>query len=375
MPGPSRTPQRGGPSDRRAGAQRPRRTRRHVQKRQLARRVSWSRRIGAAAALLLLAGGSIAFAGQSLDRGRAADAANVAAPVPPPPTLLAPHANVTRVDHIDVTALQPRNLRRDQRYSVRIYVNGERVRELALPAQSQFTIQTVPLVEGDNLIRASLVGTSGEGAQSAPIAMALDDVAPGIKILGPTTTVYAGSATLLGKTEPRADIDVKDGDGHDLRATVQSDGRFSAGLSLAIGDNVLTLRSTDIAGNTTTTRAIVVRAASAAGLDLTVSPPEIFSAQLPASVDMTVSVRDELGRPVNNAKVTFGVSPPLRETMTYQVSMTNGRARFSDLTLESGDASGEWLVTALVVLPSGTELRADGSFSLVDGAPKSPGQH
>ena len=71
-------------------------------------------------------------------------------------------------------------------------------------------------------------------------------------------------------------------------------------------------------------------------------------------------LRDELGRPVaDGTSVIFGISPPNRETTTYTATINNGHARFNGVTLEAGDTAGSWLVTALVTLPSGIELRAD----------------
>src|SRR5688572_20235400 len=142
MPGPSRSAQSGGPSERRAGAQRQRRTRRPAPKR-LARRVSWSRRAGLAAALVLLVGGAVAFAGQALDDGGQGPPA-ATAPPPPALTLLAPTAAITRGAGTDLVAIRPQGLRADQRYAVRVYVNGAQVRERELPASETFELKDIP---------------------------------------------------------------------------------------------------------------------------------------------------------------------------------------------------------------------------------------
>src|SRR3954451_25068481 len=147
MPGPSRSTQRGGPSNRRDGAQRPRRTRRQPAARH-ARRVSWSRRVGIAGALVLLVGGSIAFASQTLPKG-STDVA-VGPPPPPPLTVLPPAAALTRTDSVDLTAVAPQNLRPDQKYEVRIFVNGDPIGRMGLPNRDQFALKDVPLTEGVN---------------------------------------------------------------------------------------------------------------------------------------------------------------------------------------------------------------------------------
>ncbi|HEY5520082.1 MAG TPA: Ig-like domain-containing protein [Candidatus Limnocylindrales bacterium] len=328
-----------------------------------------------AAALVLLAGGAVAFASQSLKSGSGPDVATATAPPPPAPALLAPSTTITRADSADLTVIAPANLRGDQHYVVRVYVNGNQVSHENLPAEQQFTLNNVPLTEGNNAIRASLVGDGGESPLSAPVNMTRDDQAPVIQVLMPADKVYTDSTMLTGKTEAGATIVITDDAGHDLDATVTADGRFTADLSLTMGNNPLVLKSTDLAGNTATSRATIVRAPSSAAIELLVTPTTIYSSQLPINVQLTTTVRDELGQPVDGVTVVFGVSPPNRETMTYEVVSTNGRARYSDLNLDSGDATGPWLVTALAVLPSGIELRADGSFNLQPGAPKTGGQH
>ncbi len=324
---------------------------------------------------MLLVGGSIAFASQSLNH-QDPGTTDVGAPAPPPLTLLPPTTAITRSDSVDLTAVAPANLRNDQQYQVRVFVNDKPVGRMDLPDQDQFKVSNVPLAEGANSIRVTLVGDGGESAPSTPVSVTRDDVLPQIKILEPTGRVFTETDTLLGTTEAGADMAITDGSGHAIESSVSASGRFSADLTLHVGDNELTLRSTDPAGNHATEHVTIVRASSSASIDLTVTPTDVYSADLPATMDLSVVVRDELGRAVaDGTAVVFGVSPPDSATTTYNATTTNGRARFNGLTMDPGDATGPWLVTALVTLPSGIELRDDASFNLVDGAPKSPGPH
>ena len=317
----------------------------------------------------------MAFASQSLNHPDPA-ANTVGAPPPPPLTLLPPASAITRNDSIDLTAVAPANLRNDQHYQVRVFVNDQPVGRMDLPKQDQFSVSNVPLGEGTNSIRVTLVGDGGESALSSPVSVTRDDVAPVITILEPTGRVYTETDTLLGTTEPGADMNITDGAGNVVESSVSANGRFSADLTLHVGDNNLVLRSTDPAGNYSTTHVKIVRDSSAASIDLTVTPTDVYSAELPTAMDLTVFVRDELGRPVaDGTQVVFGVSPPDSATTTYDATTTSGRAHFAGLSMDPGDAIGPWLVTALVTLPSGIELRDDASFNLNEGAPKSPGQH
>lgn len=326
--------------------------------------------------MVLLVGGSIAFASQSIQRGSQQSQIDPGPPAPPPLTILPPTSSVTRADTIDLSAMAPQNLRSDQHYSVRIFVNGQQSSRMDLPDQQPFTLRNVPLAEGPNSISTTLVGAGGESVQSAAATVTRDDIAPAIKVLEPTETVYTDSETLIGTTEPGADIQITDGGGHEIESSIDADGRFSATLGLHVGDNNVTLHSTDIAGNHASTTYTVVRGSSAADIELTVTPTDIYTANLPTTIDLSVDARDELGRPVEDGtSVIFGISPPNRETTTYTATINNGHARFNGVTLEAGDTAGSWLATALVTLPSGIELRADTSFNLRTGAPKSPGPH
>lgn len=321
-----------------------------------------------AAALLLLIGGSIALAGQALDSNRGVDRPAPSAPPPPAPALLAPDFTVTRQQSIDLTGLRPNGLRVDQQYRLRVFVNGELVYERPLPGGEQFVIAGIPLAQDGNEIRAALVGAGGEGPRSGPVSVVRDDVAPIIRVVRPqpAATIYTAEETLRGRTEAGADMKVvEELTGLELQTSVQPDGRFEAALSLALGENPLLLRSQDKAGNVSRTRIVLVRAESAAALSLVISPAEVGLADLPMAIEMVVTVHDELGRPVDGAQVIFGLSPPNRPTMTYRTTSADGLASWPELEVgASSDAAGTWLVTVLAVLPSGTELREDKSFTV-----------
>jgi hypothetical protein len=269
-------------------AQRPARPARKPAQRHLARRVSWPRRIGVAAGLLLLVGGSIAFAAGSLNR------------------------------HGDLRASEP-------------------------PA----AIDTDPPTE----------------APPTP-----DSLAPLIHLSQPSSdqTVYTASITLRGRTEPGATLDiVAEATGADIAADVQPDGRFDAIFPLAIGENWLTLKSQDAAGNSSRARVLFVRAESRALVNLSVSPTQMLLADLPASVEIVVSIEDDQGAMADGAQVTFSLSPPNQATTTYETTSTGGLASWPGLVIRGGaQAAGEWRVTVRAVLASGTELRDDATFSL-----------
>ena len=242
-----------------------------------------------AAALVLVVGGAVAFASQSLNHSDPGTT-KVAPPPPPPLTLLPPATAVTRAGSVDLTAVAPANLRMDQTYQVRVFVNDQPTGRMDLPSENsgeQFTVANVPLAEGANSIRVTLVGVGGESVPSTPVSVTRDDVAPVITIIQPTERVYTETDTLVGTTEAGADIEITDGSGRAIASSVSGGGRFSANLTLRVGDNDLTLKSTDAAGNQKISHVIIVRASSAATIDLTVGPTDIYAAQLPTTMDLT----------------------------------------------------------------------------------------
>jgi hypothetical protein len=316
---------------------------------------------------VLLVGGAVTFAaGQALDNGPTSPPA-ATVPAPPALTLLAPTRQVTRDERATLAALRPQGLRADQAYSVRIYVNGAQVREHELPAAERFELPNIPLVQGPNVIGATLVGDGGEGPRSAEMTVVRDDVQPDIQISqpAPRSTVYSETVLLRGRTEAGATLTVsRAGSEREFDATLHDDGRFSALVDLDMGSNTFVIRVIDPAGNRASTRVTLDRGESAARLTLDISVDTVDVATLPAAVILTATVRDEVGHLVDGVEVTFGVSPPDSSTATYRVTAEDGRARWSDLTVAAGDATGVWLVTVSATLPSGVELRQDGTFSV-----------
>jgi hypothetical protein len=100
-------------------------------------------------------------------------------------------------------------------------------------------------------------------------------------------------------------------------------------------------------------------------VSLTLSANELAAADLPESIDVVATVRDEHGDASDGAEVTFGLSPPNRGTTTYRATTSDGTAVWDDLLI-SGDqrATGEWLITVLVTLESGEELRSLASLNV-----------
>jgi hypothetical protein len=325
--------------------------------------VSWSRRLGIATALLVLVGGSIALAGEALN---AIPRARALVPVPPVPTLVAGSDDLTRADAIELRVSRPSGMRADQRYVVRIYSGEKLVRERDLPSADLFAMERIPLERGENQFAATIAGSGGESPRSTSITIVRDDVAPVIEVTAPEGAVYGADVVLAGRTEPGATLELtEEPGGRAVDAVVGGDGRFRAPVELSIGENAFSLHSVDPAGNASRKRVVIVRAQSTATVVLSVSDQDLTAAELPARVTLRAVVRDQAGRTIDGANVTFGLSPPNQTTRTFQVVAENGVAAWPGIDIEAVPSTrGIWLATVLVTLDSGVELRDDEVFSV-----------
>jgi hypothetical protein len=316
---------------------------------------------------VLLVGAGIAFAGNALnDRAKT----GVGTPVIPPPAapaLVEPESPLTRRATTDVAGTLPNGLTNGAN-ALRIYVNGELEREREAPNQLDFTVAKVPLAEGHNEIQAALLGPGGESPMSEPITVTRDTTPPEINVTRPepNSVVWAAIQTMRGSTEPGASLTIREpGSAHAIDAVVGGDGRFAAEIHLGMGSNRLVLHSEDAAGNDSTIDYEIRRSNSQGSVTVELSTVELAVADLPQTVDVVATVRDEHGRPSYGAEVTFGLSPPNRGTTTYRATSENGRAEWNNLII-NGDAQdvGEWLITVLVTLDSGEELRTIAALNV-----------
>jgi hypothetical protein len=312
-----------------------------------------------AVALLVLAGGAMVLAGGGLNGSGRANP-NSSAPPLPAPQIVAPVEPLTQAATVDLTLIRPAGLDPASDYTLRITVNGETERERPLPDQEQFVVAGIALAEGANSIRAALVDDAGVGATSPQMTITRDTTAPVIRVTRPEpgATVYSERFQLRGRTEAGATLDVVDvATGEQLETTVESDGRFSTELVLAVGANQLALSSRDLAGNFASAHLAIDRAESLATVTLTVSDDQIKAVDLPQRLIATAYIQDERGQPVDGAQVTFSLSPPNATTFTYRTLSVAGEATWPELDIASADDPlGAWLVTVLVELPSGAGL-------------------
>lgn len=300
------------------------------------------------------------------------DAAASANPRPTPaaglaaaPQLLPLEATLTREPTVTISGRLVEDLPRNA-YRLRVYLNGELLRTRRLPRRQQFTLQ-VPLVEGANSIALAIRGEAGESLHSTPVQIVLDTTAPAISALEPANgaTIYAGSATIRGRSEPGATLRVTSlSDGSSTTMVVPDEGAFEVAVDLVNGFNEIVLEARDRAGNSARAGLTLERREGAPTVRLHLSRTTLELARLPASMSLRADVRDAAGQPVDGAEVTFSLSPPGLPTLTYNATTVGGTARWASVRIADQASAGEGLATVLVTLPHGQTLTASEYFSI-----------
>jgi len=315
--------------------------------------------VGIALALLLV-GGSLVLAGQALEEARPGGAepgGHTPVPVPPAPALVPLEQTLLARASVDLEVELPSGLVARGDYRLRIYVNGEPAHEERLPPEPVATVDGVPLHQGANRITAAIHGPGGESLHSAALEVERDDVAPAIEITSPQArrAIYTEQAALRGRSEPLALISVRNGTtGQEQETEADANGRWEVRLDLALGRNVVTLRSRDLAGNRSRASMRLERVESQASLSLEARPAELEVADLPATLRLVARVRGLRGEPLDGAAVTFSLSAPGQQTLTYSTTTRNGLASWSDIRVpRDGAREGQGLATVMVLLDDG----------------------
>jgi hypothetical protein len=336
-------------------------------------RISWSRRIGAALALLAL-GGSIVLAGQALDDGvdpaSRPSAGPSREPLPPAPVVGQPAQTLIAATTIDLDVQLAGGLAPRSAYRLRIYVNDELVREQRLPRDEPALLTDVPLQPGDNWISVAVWGPAGESLHSAAVHVVRDDEPPPIHVSAPTSrNVYTRQVVLRGRTEAGARLIVRNpASDENYELDVGGDARFEIQLNLAMGENVITLRAIDAAGNRSRATVRLVRLESSAAVTLEARPATLKLEDLPATVTLQARITGLRGEPVDGAQVTFSISVPGQQTSTYQTTSHAGLAVWRGVRIpRDGAREGHGLATVMVVLGDGLddELTLQESASIV----------
>lgn len=264
------------------------------------------------------------------------------------PLIESPDEPYTAEDTADLVVTVPADLVGDPEHRLRIYLALKdqapaAIDEVPMPALAR-TIIPVELTKGINDFSVSIVGPAGESDPSPIVRYVLDQVKPPIEIASPKdgAVVNGKTVTIKGKTQGRSTVIARNAkNGSSITGTAGSDGLFELKLSLGTGQNVITVQSTDPAGNVKDAEFTVSRGSGKLDVNLSSSVYSIPRDSLPEGIRLTATVTDPDGKPLEGARVVFTLSVPGISTITEQATTgSNGRAVFETTIPRGADPGG-----------------------------------
>lgn len=286
------------------------------------------------------------------------------------PRLEEPEIPYTSNPAWDVRGLLPSGVAGSTDFTLRIYVGDEVVEEVPVPPTADFLVTAVPLVEGENLITAAIVGPDGEGPHSTPIAVILDTEDPGLTVTSPKKSSRVKATvqvvTVKGKTQPQAIVSVRNGNtGGSASIEAGDDGSYEVEIGIADGTNELVVTATDPAGNETTKAVTVLRGSGKLTAKVAVSPSRVRASRLPEPLTVRAVVVDIGGKRVPGATVVFSLSPPGQPTTTFSAKTNaDGVAIWRTRLPKPGTVTGAGLATVNVTLKDGRVVTGSSAFEV-----------
>lgn len=237
-----------------------------------------------------------------------------------------------------------------------------------IDAKGRVTLKGVPLKRGTNKLAVVLANPSGAGPASDVLTMRLDDRPPRLKLTAPRdgTTLNQDAVTVRGRTVAGIRVVVRNmTTDQKVVAFADGEGRFSADLRLKRGRATIKVAVADAAGNQSEEKRVIVRGNGKPEARLALSRDGFRHAALPRSLDARVTVLDADGRPIKGAEAVFSIAPPgLPTRQRTRMTSKDGVATWSGFRVVEDAVAGDGLVTVLVTLPDGRQLRDVAEFTI-----------
>lgn len=130
-----------------------------------------------------------------------------------------------------------------------LYVNGEKAGTTKTDSSGRFTFVDVKLKDGLNLLKVTATDTDGKGAEER-VPITVDKTPPNLVVSDPKDgqNFPAGvrQITIKGTSETESTILI-----NEIQAPTDQSGTFSYNMNASSGENKVTIKATDRAGNET----------------------------------------------------------------------------------------------------------------------------
>jgi hypothetical protein len=306
--------------------------------------------------LRTVAGGlGTSFAGFVHDVTATPTPAPTVATISDAPLLAPPEEPYTNTAKVDLVVTVPADLVGSTDHLIRVY--------LALKDQAPTLIQEVPIADspktvipmdlekGINDFTVTIIGPGGESDTSPVVRYVLDTAKPKMTITSPKANakVNAKSVNIKGKVQARSTLIARNTDNDSsITGTAEADGTFVIKVALSKGTNHITITATDPAGNVSEKTITVQRGTGKLAASIAASDYRMSRKTLPASVRLVCEVTDPDGQALKGAAVTFTLSIPGIQTITYDgTTNANGRVAFETTIPRKGTDTGQGNATCL----------------------------
>jgi len=281
------------------------------------------------------------------------------------PSIVSPDAPWTNLDTTDITVTVPAAITGIDGYKVRLYVTlpdapPKQVAEVPVGPLSKRVIPEVALAQGRNDFQASIIGPAGESDLSGIATWILDTSKPKVSVISPKdgAKVSKDSVTIKGKTQALSTLRLENSaNGAVATATADKNGLWNTVITVVDGRNVISVMSTDPAGNDNTATLTLRKGQGKLTVSLTATQYRFKAARLPKQVTFSVVVTGSDGQRLQGATALFQVMVPGLEAIVSGEITTDadGSATYST-TIPSGALPGSGLATVLVTSPSDGSL-------------------
>ena len=273
------------------------------------------------------------------------------------PVIEQPDEPYTNQATIDLVGTIPEDAAGVSANRIRIYVAiGEQdpgiVTEIPVGRTVRFVVPGVNLAEGSNAFSATIVSSAGESVASPVVTYIFDATNPRIVVNAPANgaVVNARSASIEGETQPRSEVRIWNATSNlTVSGAADENGRFAISLPIVVGQNDIGVTVIDPAGNV---GHLVMAVRKGNGKLTAVLAPSAYSikiSKLPERIQLTVTVTDPDGRPLENARVTFALAVPGVPAVTSKLLETAGDGTASwTTTIPKGATTGQISATVVV---------------------------